>query len=597
MPEPERWNNVYLLGCGAAEQRSASAEILGHKAANLIRMAEAGLPVPPGFVLATPLCREYFDRGHRLPDGFTDLRAQRDRDVEKATGLTFGGERRPLLVSVRSGAAVSMPGMMDTILNIGLSDRTLLALIRTTGNPRHAWDSYRRLIQTYAEVVHQVPADPFERSVIASLEREAVPSVVELNVAALKGLTQEFLGKFESQAGQPFPQDPLAQLAGATEAVFRSWESLRATEYRRLHGLDNRAGTAVTVQAMVFGNMGGTSGSGVAFTRDPATGENALYLDFLWNAQGEDVVSGRYPAQDPAGLQEAMPELFHELCRTGKQLEMLFRDAQDIEFTVQEGRLFLLQSRDAKRTPWAALRTTCDLVKEGLIDEATALKRLDPFDLDSIQSLRPVPKGDCRPLCSGTPAGPGVAVGEIALDSESAVAMAAAGRTPILVREDIAPADFAGLSASAGILTGRGGRTSHAAVVARQLNKVCIVGCRQLAIPASSRGCRLDDRWFSEGDCLSLDGHSGTVYSRQAGCGRGKAHTVPPRSRPMEGAVGRQNMRRRHGENLGRPAPAPFSPPSAEDGVGASRLAAAAQGRRKRGGRSLPPTRDGARRS
>jgi pyruvate,orthophosphate dikinase len=513
MPEPERWNNVYLLGCGTAERCSVSAQILGHKAANLIRMAEAGLPVPPGFVLATPLCREYFGRGHRLPEGFTDLLAQRVREVEKATGLTFGGERRPLLVSVRSGAAVSMPGMMDTILNIGLSDRTLPALIRSTGNPRHAWDSYRRLIQAYAEVVHGVPADPFEWALTGSLKREAVPSAVELDVAALKALTQEFLGTFESQAGQPFPQDPLAQLAGATEAVFQSWESARATEYRRLHGLDNRAGTAVTVQAMVFGNMGGTSGSGVAFTRDPASGENALYLDFLWNAQGEDVVSGRYPAQGPGGLHETMPELFHELCRTGKQLELLFRDAQDFEFTVQEGRLFLLQSRDAKRTPWAALRTTCELVKEGLIDETTALKRLDRFDLNSIHSVRPVPMDNCRPLCTGTPAGPGVAVGAIALDSESAVAMAAAGRTPVLVREDIAPADIAGLSAAAGVLTGRGGRTSHAAVVARQLNKVCIVGCRELTIPGGSRGCRLHDRWFSEGDCLSLDGHSGTVYT------------------------------------------------------------------------------------
>jgi pyruvate,orthophosphate dikinase len=522
MPEPGCRNNVYFLGCGAADRRGVSADVVGHKAANLIRMAEAGLLVPPGFVLATTLCRDYFDHGRRLPDGFSQLLAQRIGEVEKATGLTFGGPRRPLLVSVRSGAAVSMPGMMDTILNVGLGERTLPALIRMTGNPRHAWDSYRRLVQAYAEVVRGLPADSFERSLAESLQRQAVPAAGELDVAALKGLTQEFLGHFKSQVGQPFPEEPLAQLVGAAEAVFRSWETPRAVEYRRLHGLDNRAGTAVTVQAMVFGNMGGTSGSGVAFTRDPSTGENTLYLDFLWNAQGEDVVSGRYPAQDSGGLQGVMPELYHELRRSGRQLELLFRDAQDFEFTVQEGRLFLLQSRDAKRTPWAALRIACDLVKEGLIDEATALERLGQYHLDSIQSVRLVPNDDCPPLCTGTPASPGVAAGEIALDSESAVMMASAGRVPVLVREDISPADIAGLAAAAGVLTGRGGRTSHAAVVARQLNKTCIVGCRELAIPAGSRGCRLGDRWFTEGDWLSLDGHSGTVY-------RGKLDVVVER--------------------------------------------------------------------
>jgi pyruvate,orthophosphate dikinase len=475
-------------------------------------MAEAGLPVPPGFVLGTALCRDYFDRGRRLPEDFTELIAQSIREEEKATGLTFGGARRPLLVAVRSGAAVSMPGMMDTILNIGLGDRTLPALIRMTGNPRHAWDSYRRLVQAYGEVVHGLPAAPFERSLAEAMEREAIPAAGELDVAALKGLAQKFLAHFESQVGKPFPQEPLAQLAGAVEAVLRSWESPRAVEYRRLHGLDDRAGTAVMVQAMVFGNMGGTSGSGVAFTRDPATGQNTLYLDFLWNAQGEDVVSGRYLVQDSAGLQGAMPELYRELRRTGTQLELLFRDVQDFEFTVQEGRLYLLQSRDAKRTPWAALRIACDLVKDGLIDETAALDRLGQYDLASIQFVRLVPKGDCRPLCAGTPAGPGVAVGEIALDPESAIAMASSGRTPVLVREDIVPADIAGLAAAAGVLTSRGGRTSHAAVVARQLNKVCIVGCRELAVPAGGGGCRLGSRWFTQGDCLSLDGHSGTVY-------------------------------------------------------------------------------------
>jgi pyruvate,orthophosphate dikinase len=512
MPEPANWENVYFLGCGARDRHGAAAETVGHKAANLIRMVEAGLPVPPGFVLATTLCRQYFDRGRRLPDGFLEFLTQSIRELEKQTGLTFGGERRPLLVSVRSGAAVSMPGMMDTILNVGLSDRTLPALIRATGNPRHAWDSYRRLVQTYGEVVHGLPAGPFEESLTEALQHEAVPAAAELDVAALRKLTQEFLNHFEFQVGQPFPQEPVAQLAGAAEAVFRSWQNPRAVEYRRLHDLDHRAGTAVTVQAMVFGNMGGTSASGVAFSRDPATGENRLYVDILWNAQGEDVVSGRYPGQNSGEVQDTVSELHSELRRTGTRLERLFRDVQDFEFTVQEGRLYLLQTRDAKRTPWAALRLACDLVNEGLIDEATALERLASYDLNSIQSVRLASNGACRPICAGTPASPGVAVGHITIDPEAAVAMASAGRTPLLVREDIAPADIAGLAAAAGVLTGRGGRTSHAAVVARQLNKVCIVGCRELAIPAGRRGCRLGERWFTEGDCLSLDGHSGMVY-------------------------------------------------------------------------------------
>jgi pyruvate,orthophosphate dikinase len=512
MLQPQSSNRVYLLGCRTVDHRGVSVEAVGHKAANLIRMAETGLPVPSGFVLATAMCREYFERGRRLPDGLNEVLAQSIGEVEKATGLTFGGVRRPLLVAVRSGAALSMPGMMDTILNVGLGDRTLPALIRMTGNPRHAWDSYRRLVQAYSEVVQGLPTDLFERSLAASLDREAVPTVKELDVAALKDLTQEFLGHFESQVGQPFPQEPFAQLAGAAEAVFRSWETPRAVEYRRLNKLDDRTGTAVTVQAMVFGNMGETSGSGVAFTRNPATGENTLYVDFIWNAQGEDVVSGRYPSQDSGDIQTALPELYGELRRTGQQLEALFLDVQDFEFTVQEGRLHLLQSRNAKRTPLAALRIACDLVKEGLINEATALERLSQYDVGSIQLVR-LATGDNQPLCTGIPASPGVAAGEIALDPPSAVAMAASGRTPVLVREDISPADITGLAAAAGVLSCHGGRTSHAAVVARQLNKVCIVGCQKLSISYDGRGCRLGDRWFKEGDPVSLDGHSGAVYS------------------------------------------------------------------------------------
>jgi pyruvate,orthophosphate dikinase len=335
----------------------------------------------------------------------------------------------------------------------------------------------------------------------------------ELDVTALKGACRGLLERYEAEGGEPFPQDPLAQLTGAVAAVFRSWQSPRAAEYRRLHHLDDRAGTAVTVQAMVFGNMGGTSGAGVGFTRDPATGENALYLDFLWNAQGEDVVSGRCAVPGAVSLREAAPELFEEVCQATARLEQLFRDAQDFEFTVQEGRLYLLQSRAAKRTAWAALRIACDQVAEGLIDERTALERLAGYDLASIRTTRLVAPDGCRPIGMGVPASPGVAVGEAVFEPQAAVALAASGRAPILVRADITTDDIAGLAAAAGVLTARGGRTSHAAVVARQLDKVCIVGCADLIVPEGGRGCRIGGATIVEGARLSLDGHSGRVYS------------------------------------------------------------------------------------
>jgi len=527
---------LYLFGCKAASPGGATVDVVGNKAANLICMAKAGLPVPPGFVLPTALCRLYFQIGQRLPEGTAELLRQGIREVEKATGLTFGGERRPLLVAVRSGAPVSMPGMLDTILNVGLCGRTMPALLCMTGNPRHAWDSYRRLIQAYAEVVQRLPAAPFEHLLENHLRSEAVPSVTELDVAALRHVTQEFLDQCKAEKSGPFPQDPVAQLAGAVEGVFRSWQSPRAVEYRRLHGLDDLAGTAVTVQAMVFGNMGGTSGSGVGFTRDPATGANDLYLDFLPNAQGEDVVSGRCPVQGVASLQESLPELYCQLRQVKRQLELLFRDAQDFEFTVQEGCLYLLQSRSAKRTAWAALRIACDQVAEGLIDEQTALERLAEYDLTSIQMVRLAAAEGCRPIGSGVPASPGVAVGEAVFDPEGAVKWAEAGRSPILIRTDTSTADITGLAASAGLLTGRGGRTSHAAVVARHLNKVCIVGCRELAVQENGKGCRIGDQFIEEGAALSLDGQSGRVYA-------GKLEVVVERPTRYLGEVERWRAR------------------------------------------------------
>ena len=332
-------------------------------------------------------------------------------------------------------------------------------------------------------------------------------------MTALKQLTGDYLRHFETQTGKPFPQEPLVQLTKAAEAVFRSWESPRAVEFRRLRSLAGMIGTAVTVEAMVFGNLGSASGAGVAFTRDPTTGEDRLYVDFLWNAQGEDVVSGRRLVQVVNGLQRSLPEVDRELRQVAAQLESLFLDVQDFEFTVQEGRLFLLQSRTAKRTEWAALKIDCDLVREGLIDRREALARLGGLDLDAIRMFRLAAHDGRPPLCKGIAAGPGVAVGPIALDLQAAARLAATGRPPILVRNDISTDDIAGLAVAAGILTARGGRTSHAAVVARQLNKVCVVGCSGLSIAADGRGCRIGGDWFHAGDELSLDGHGGGVYA------------------------------------------------------------------------------------
>jgi pyruvate,orthophosphate dikinase len=512
MPEVEDRPDVIAFGCETSGAAMPALEDVGNKARNLVHMANAGLPIPPGFVWSTRLCRAYYAAGGQLPDGFQEQLAQSMQRLESATKLTFGGERRPLLVSVRSGAAVSMPGMMDTLLNVGLCDRTQQALLRMTGNPRLVWDSYRRLVQTYGEIVHGLTATPFEQRLDEALQRHSVPAVRELDVAALRELTHDYLELFEALAREPFPQEPMTQLARSVEAVLKSWNSPRAVGFRRMNALDDLSGTAVTVQMMVFGNMGGTSGSGVAFSRDPMSGEDHLFLDFLWNAQGEDVVSGRCPVPDADGLQRLMPDLYGELCRVAKRLERTFQDVQDFEFTIQEGRLFILQARSAKRTSLAALRIACDLVKEGLIDTSEARRRLMALDLDSIQSVRLAAEADQPSLSAGTPASPGVAVGEIALDSGAARALAATGRTPVMVRADLSTDDIAGLEVSAGIVSARGGRTSHAAVVARHLNKVCIVGCRGLVIQESLRRCRIGDHELAEGDCVSLDGHSGRVF-------------------------------------------------------------------------------------
>lgn len=490
-------------------QDQATVDEVGNKGFNLMRMARIGLPVPPGIIVGTSFCAAYL-RDRALPPALMDLIRSGVQELETSTGLGFGSPRKPMLLSVRSGAAVSMPGMMETILDLGLCESTLGGLVRLTGNPRFVWDSYRRLIQTYGEVVRGCPPHRFEKIASRYLASEGVDNVRELDAFLLERLCSEYLDAFKEGTGASFPQQPMEQLAGAVEAVFKSWESKRATEYRRIHGIQGLPGTAVVIQLMVFGNMGGTSGSGVAFTRDPATGENRPYIDFLFNAQGEDVVSGRQSLRSSEKLSQALPAIYKEIQMVRTRLESEFKDMQDFEFTVQEGKLYMLQCRRGNRTAWAALQIAVDLVNEGVIDKATALRSLEPYDLSKIGRTVLSSLSGSQPLSRGVAASIGVAMGEIALDPQAAKFRD--GKPQILVRHDISTDDVAAMASCAGILTNSGGRTSHAAVVARQMNKVCIVGCRALSISLDARTCAFDGKVLREGDWISLDGNTGNVY-------------------------------------------------------------------------------------
>lgn len=478
-----------------------------------MQLAEGGLPVPPAFVLSTQVCAEYHAAGGRLDPSVRELLAQGVQHIEQATGRCFGSDSRPLLLAVRSGAPVSMPGMLETVLNVGLCDATLAGMVRATGDPGFAWSCYRRLVQSYGEVVEGLPAAPFTTTVEDALARHGVPDVSELDVAALSSLVKRLQEIYGGLTGRPFPQDPALQLRGAVEAVLSSWDSPRAVEYRRIEGLKDLPGTAVTVQAMVFGNLGATSGAGVGFTRDPATGRNELYVDFLLDAQGEDVVGGRQAACDSERAIAAVPGLAGELQTVRRDLEAAFKDLQDFEFTVEETRLWLLQTRAAKRSPLAALQIACDLVEEGLIDEETALERLRPYDIDQIRRVSLLPGLVTEPLCRATPASGGVASGHVALEVEDTVARAARGERVILVRQDASTDDLAALAVCQGLLTAAGTRTSHAAVVARQLGVVCLVGCDRLVTGLPGRRARIGDKVVSEGDTITLDGSTGLVYS------------------------------------------------------------------------------------
>lgn len=513
--QPLAWpDEVYLVGCGSAADSHLhpSGQTMGFKAWNLLRMAQMGLPVPPAFVLGTHYCT---DPAARAQAASPALWQPGLNALEQAAGQVFGSVRCPLLVSVRSGAPVSMPGMMETLLNIGLCDATVPGVLRQTGNPRLVWDAYRRLVATYGEVVAGLPVDVFDaatRALVGTRDER------DLDFADLRLLTQRFLAAYAQAAGQPFPQDPQLQLAGAIQAVLASWQSDKACVYRRMNQIADAIGTAVTVQRMVFGNAGGASGAGVGFTRDPATGEPALWVDFLFNAQGEDVVSGRRSAHGHGELVAVLPAVWGALQAAAQQLETTFGDMQDFEFTVQQGQLFMLQTRSGKRTPQAAARIALDMLDAKLIDQDIARERTAGLDRAALAQSRVVaPSGaPLQPLARAATASSGVAVGEIALDEARAVARHAASAAVVLVRRDAETSDLTALESAVGLLTQRGARTSHAAVVARQLGKVCLVGCGELQIDEDARSIQMGTTVLHEGDVLTLDGNNGCVYSGAA---------------------------------------------------------------------------------
>jgi len=508
-------DSIFKISPHTVSSIKGERDELGFKAFALAHMARLGLPVPPAFVLGTHYCRLWRQDPERHKSALAPLLEEQMHWLQSVTKMGFGDTRNPLLVSVRSGAPVSMPGMMDTLLNIGLCDATLQGLLRITGNPRLVWDSYRRLILNFAEVVFGADPQPFTEVLETTLAREHLDRFQELDYQSLMEITQAYFQIFNELTGKPFPQNPIEQLALGVQAVFSSWNSPRAVDYRRIYGIRDDLCTAVTIQKMVFGNSGGTSGSGVGFTRDPDTGEKRLYFDFLFNSQGEDVVSGRTTSFDTERLSSVLPGTLQELRNICTALEHEFRDAQEFEFTIEDGILYLLQARTAKRTPWAALCIAVEQVKEGIIDKDEALVRLEGLPLEEIKRERLLIDGK-QPLCQGQPAGIGVTAGSIALDIDAARRYSAEGRPAVLVREDMTTDDIAGIALAAGVLTVRGNRTSHAAVVARQLGKGCVTGCSGLRIDLGRRAVVFGDRPVAEGELVTLDSNTGRVFAGEA---------------------------------------------------------------------------------
>ena len=507
----EKW--VYLFKEGSADMRN----LLGGKGANLAEMTNIGLPVPQGFTITTEACTQYYEDGREINE---EIRAQIDEYIgkmEEITGKKFGDKKNPLLVSVRSGARASMPGMMDTILNLGLNEEVVNAIAEMSGNPRWAWDCYRRFIQMYSDVVMEVGKKYFEELIDQMKEKRGVKQDVELTTEDLKELAAQFKAEYKEKIGEDFPDDPKEQLMGAIKAVFRSWDNPRANVYRRDNDIPYSWGTAVNVQSMAFGNMGDDCGTGVAFTRDPATGEKGLFGEFLTNAQGEDVVAGVRTPMKIAEMEQKFPEAFKQFTEVCKTLEDHYRDMQDMEFTVEHGKLYMLQTRNGKRTAQAALKIACDLVDEGMRTEEEAVAMIDPRNLDTLLH----PKFDTDALKAATPIGkglgasPGAACGKIVFSAEDAENWAGKGEKVVLVRLETSPEDITGMKVSQGILTVRGGMTSHAAVVARGMGTCCVSGCGDIVMDEANKTFTLGGKEFHEGDYLSIDGTTGKIYDGQ----------------------------------------------------------------------------------
>ena len=501
---------VYLFSEGNANMR----ELLGGKGANLAEMTNIGLPVPQGFTITTEACTQYYEDGQKINDGIQAQIMEYIVKMEEITGKKFGDKENPLLVSVRSGARASMPGMMDTILNLGLNEDVVEVLSRKSGNPRWAWDCYRRFIQMYSDVVMEVGKKYFEQLIDQMKEKKGVTQDVELTADDLKELAGQFKAEYKAKIGADFPSDPKEQLMGAIKAVFRSWDNPRANVYRRDNDIPYSWGTAVNVQSMAFGNMGDDCGTGVAFTRNPATGERKLFGEFLTNAQGEDVVAGVRTPMPISEMADKFPEAFAQFEGVCKTLEDHYRDMQDMEFTVEAGKLYMLQTRNGKRTPAAALKIACDLVDEGMIDEKKAVAMIEPRSLDTLlhpqfdgQALKEAPM-----LASALGASPGAASGKIVFSAEDAKEWTARGEKVVLVRLETSPEDIEGMKAAQGILTVRGGMTSHAAVVARGMGKCCVSGCGEIKMDEENKKFELAGKTYHEGDWLSLDGSTGKIY-------------------------------------------------------------------------------------
>ncbi|NJC32849.1 pyruvate,orthophosphate dikinase [Sphingomonas jejuensis] len=516
---------VFRFGGGVSDGGRGDRNLLGGKGANLAEMASIGLPVPPGFTISTEMCARYYEEGERFPDSLRDEVRDGLAHIEAVTGKRFGDPADPLLVSVRSGARVSMPGMMDTVLNLGLNDQTVEGLAATSGDERFAWDSYRRFVQMYADVVLGLDHDRFEEALEEAKEDRGYFLDTDMGADDWRQVVAAYKEIVEADWGKPFPQDVHDQLWGAVGAVFGSWQSERAKVYRRLNDIPGSWGTAVNVQAMVFGNMGDTSATGVAFTRDPSTGEHAYYGEWLVNAQGEDVVAGiRTPqyltraarekaAAKPLSMEEAMPETYGELARVFDLLEQHYRDMQDIEFTVERGHLWMLQTRSGKRTASAALKIAVDMAEEGLISREEAVARVDAAALDQLLHPTLDPDAPRDVLTKGLPASPGAASGAVVFTADEAEKRAERDEAVILVRIETSPEDIHGMHAAKGILTARGGMTSHAAVVARGMGRPCVSGAGALAIDAKSKILRVRDRTLREGDIITIDGASGEVMA------------------------------------------------------------------------------------